>query len=252
MAKKISDSQIETLIFAHRGSSGTHPENTMVAFQEAFHVGANGIELDVHLTKDGEVVVIHDEKVDRTTNGTGFVHEKTLNELKQLDAGGWYSNYLKGETIPTLNEVLEWISDKKLLLNIELKNDILQYEGLEEKVIQLVHIHGLSTSVIISSFNHYSLVKVKQLDKEIEIAVLTYDILYQPWKYVKSIGASALHCNKSFAFSNMISQAQQQIPIRVYTINDELEMKQILLKGLSALITDFPKKAIQLKSTLLK
>ncbi|MFS1513769.1 glycerophosphodiester phosphodiesterase [Chengkuizengella sp. SCS-71B] len=250
MAEKISDSQIETLIFAHRGSSGTHPENTMVAFQEAFLVGVNGIELDVHLTKDGEVVVIHDEKLDRTTNGTGFVHEKTLKELKQSDAGGWYSNYYKDETIPTLDEVLEWASNKNLLLNIELKNDILQYEGLEEKVIQLVHNYGLFGSVIISSFNHCSLVKVKQLDKEIETAVLTHDILYQPWHYVKSLGASALHCSKSFALSNMVTQAQQQIPIRVYTINDELDMKHILLKRLSALMTDFPKKAIQLKSIL--
>ncbi|NDI33907.1 glycerophosphodiester phosphodiesterase [Chengkuizengella sediminis] len=250
MAKKISGSQIETLIFAHRGSSGTHPENTMVSFQEALHVGANGIELDVHLTKDGEVVVIHDERVDRTTNGTGFVHEKTLKELKQLDAGSWYSYHHKGETIPTLNEVLEWISNKNLLLNIELKNDIIQYEGLEEKVIQLVHKYDVSESVIISSFNHYSLVKVKQLDKEIETAVLISDILYQPWHYVKSLGASALHCSKSFAFSKMITQAQQQIPIRVFTINDELEMKHILLNCLSALMTDFPSEAVQLKSIL--
>ncbi|MDP5272889.1 glycerophosphodiester phosphodiesterase [Chengkuizengella axinellae] len=239
-----------TLIFAHRGASGTHPENTMTSFEKAYEVGSEGIELDVHLTKDGEVVVLHDEKVDRTTDGTGFVQDKTEKEMKQLDAGVWFSQKYKGEKIPTLQEVLEWISNKSMRLNIELKNDLIPYKGLEEKVIQMVHNYGLSDSVILSSFNHYSLVKVNQISGEIKTAVLTTDILYQPWHYVKSLGASALHCSRSYALSNMVAEAQKYIPVRAFTINDETEMKELLAKRLSALMTDFPERAIKVRSSL--
>ena len=95
-----------TKIFAHRGSKGTHPENTLTSFKEAVRVGSDGIELDVHLTKDGHLVVIHDETVDRTTNGTGEIRNLTLAKIKAMDAGSWFHNTYAGEKIPTLEEVL--------------------------------------------------------------------------------------------------------------------------------------------------
>ena len=128
-----------TKIFAHRGSKGTHPENTLSSFREAVRVGSEGIELDVHLTKDGQLVVIHDETVDRTTNGTGEIRNLTLAEVKAMDAGSWFKNDFAGEKIPTLDEVLHLLKELNFTgqLNIELKTDIIQYEGLVEKCLAL-------------------------------------------------------------------------------------------------------------------
>ena len=121
-------------IYAHRGSSGTHPENTFAAFLDAAKLPIHGIEFDVHMTKDGELVVIHDEKIDRTSNGTGFVKDMTLAELRNYDFGSWFSYQFKGELIPTVYEVLQIFSETTHHLNIELKSDVINYPGMTEKV----------------------------------------------------------------------------------------------------------------------
>src|SRR5690625_2320633 len=170
-----------TKIFAHRGSSGTHPENTMIAFKEAEKVGVDGIEIDVHYTKDDKLAVIHDDTVDRTTNGTGPVREHTLAELQNLDAGSWFSKKYKYERIPALQEVLQWVSGfPHLVLNIELKYVALDYVGFEEKIIQEVEQYGLVERVIFSSFNHEALKKISDLNPKIECAVLYMERLYEP------------------------------------------------------------------------
>ena len=110
--------------FAHRGFSGKYPENTMLAFQKAYEAGADGIELDVQLTKDGQVVVIHDEKVDRTTNGTGLVRDYTLEELRKLDASYIYTGEMGFNPIPTFEEYCAWVAGTDLVTNIELKTGI--------------------------------------------------------------------------------------------------------------------------------
>ena len=109
-------------IYAHRGSSGTHPENTIAAFTEAARLPVHGVEFDVHLTKDNELVVIHDETIDRTSNRTGFVKDMTLAELKSFDFGSWFSPNFNGQTIPTLYEVLQLFAHTTHHLNIELKS----------------------------------------------------------------------------------------------------------------------------------
>ena len=126
-------------IFAHRGSSGTHPENTLPAFAEAVRVNADGIELDVHLTEDGELVVIHDEEVDRTTNGKGLVREKTLEEIKKLNAGLWFNDKFPAAKIPTLKEVLDLLLQLDLLLSssqkkVTLAKNTTYLEGIHPKV----------------------------------------------------------------------------------------------------------------------
>ncbi|WP_048600940.1 glycerophosphodiester phosphodiesterase [Rubeoparvulum massiliense] len=235
-------------IFAHRGSKGTHPENTMAAFREAVRLGADGIELDVHLTRDKQVVVIHDEKVDRTTNGTGFVKDHSLQELKQLDAGSWFHPSYEQETIPTLEEVFTLIRETPLQVNIELKTDHIQYEGIEDQVIQLVRQHQLEDRVILSSFNHYSLVKTKQLAPEMETGILFMEGLFEPWEYAKRLGASALHCYYPIAFSPIgIEALQQGMAVRPFTVNHEEHMKQLFQQKISAIITDYPGKALEIK-----
>ncbi|AOH55644.1 hypothetical protein ABE28_014890 [Peribacillus muralis] len=240
-----------TLIFAHRGSAGTHPENTMSAFHEAARVGADGIETDVQLSKDGEVIIMHDERLDRTTNASGYVKDWTLQQLKTVDASfGFKGNWGK-EKIPTLEELLIWLSHNQLLCNIELKNTFFLYPGLEEKVIQLVRAYEMEGRIILSSFNHYSLVNCHQLAPELETAPLYRDGLYMPWVYAKAIGGSAIHPNIRAAPDAIIQASLSMgMPVRPYTINKAAEMKRLYGMGCSAIITDFPKVAVRVREGL--
>ncbi|WP_188454946.1 glycerophosphodiester phosphodiesterase [Virgibacillus oceani] len=242
-----------TKIFAHRGSSGTHPENTFPAFMEAERVGADGIELDVQLTKDNKLVVIHDHTVNRTTNGTGNVRDYTLNELKQLDAGSWFKGDCHDAKIPTLQEVLTWMQHNTLFLNIELKNVTLELPNLEELILKEIERYNLAHRVIISGFNHYSLRKIHELNPDIECAILYLEKLFKPWDYAAIIGARGLHPHSPKTDRAMITEAEQKgFPVRVYTVNQEERMKQLIEYGCSAIITDYPGKALNVRKMVHK
>lgn len=181
-------------IWAHRGCSQMYPENTLLAFEKAMNVeGLAGIELDIQLTKDGEIVVIHDERVDRTTEGTGCVKDYTLKELRRLHI---YADENKAQQIPTIEEVLDLTGPKLKLgmkLNIELKNGIYPYYGMEEKIAGIVRKRGLEKAVVYSTFYAKSLEKLKKLDTGAELAVLdnkASDCLY---KLRGGCGAAAIH-----------------------------------------------------------
>ncbi|SDY58421.1 glycerophosphoryl diester phosphodiesterase [Evansella caseinilytica] len=235
---------LKTLIFAHRGASGTHPENTMTAFQAALDDGADGIELDVQLTKDRVPVIIHDETVNRTTDGQGWVKDYTYEELKKLDAGGWFHPAFHGAAIPTLEAVLEWLAPTSLLLNIELKNGIVRYPGIEEIVLKLIKKYDVKNRVIISSFNHYSLVEVHRLDPDVETAVLFMEGLYEPWEYAKALGANGLHCFLPVAVPELLAgAAKAMMPVRPFTVNEDQHIRA-LINGCDAIITDWPEKAV--------
>ncbi|MBY0123524.1 glycerophosphodiester phosphodiesterase [Bacillus sp. S/N-304-OC-R1] len=242
-----------TLIFAHRGSKGTHPENTLSAFKEAVRLGVDGIELDVHLTKDGEVVVIHDETVDRTTNGNGKVQDFTLAELQKLDAGSWFSKDFTGEKIPTLNEVLDLLKDTEIVLNVEIKNDVIPYIGIEEKVLTIIDAYNYNNKTIISSFNHYCVKKVHQLNPSIETAILFMELLYEPWNYAKSLGASGLHVYVPVSFTDMSKESTKMgFPVRVFTVNEEIQMNQLIDLKIDTIMTDYPEKALKLRDSMVK
>ncbi|RIW33628.1 glycerophosphodiester phosphodiesterase [Bacillus salacetis] len=240
-----------SLVFAHRGSAGTHPENTMEAFKEGERVGADGIELDVQLSKDGEVVVIHDETVDRTTNGKGFIKDLTLKEIRKLDAGNKYKKFLKKTRIPTLREVFEWMMTNEMICNIELKNGVIPYPRLEEKVIELINEFSFQNRTIISSFNHYSIVHCYRLDPDIEIAPLYSNGLFMPWVYAQSIHAESIHPNIKVAPDALIIDSMKAgVAVRPYTINNEAVMKRLFTINCSAIITDFPEKAIKIRESM--
>jgi glycerophosphoryl diester phosphodiesterase len=237
-----------TEVIAHRGYSAKFPENTMKAFIEAENANADGIELDVQLSKDGEVVVIHDEKLNRTTNGRGYVKDFTLEELKKLDAGILFPELTEKQTIPTLKEVLAWLNTNSLTCNIELKNGVFRYEGMEEKVIQLVREYHLSERIVLSSFNHYSIVYCYRHAPEIEIAPLLSEGLYMPWVYAASIQAKGYHPHYLAAPNEVITPSlESRIAVRPYTVNKEEEMERLFEIGCSAFITDYPTKAIELR-----
>lgn len=181
-------------IWAHRGCSQRYPENTLTAFDRAMSLsGLTGIELDIQLTKDGEIVVFHDEKVNRTTNGIGDLKSFSLWELKklQIDAGNGQI-----ERIPTIEEVfdlLEGALKQGLLLNVELKNSIYPYKGMEERIIDIVYRRGVQNSIVYSSFYARSLEKIKKMDSCAKIGVLDEKVSDCIYKMKGGCGADALH-----------------------------------------------------------
>lgn len=238
-----------TLIYGHRGSAGIYPENTMLSFKAAYQAGADGIELDVQMSKDGELVVIHDEAVDRTTNGSGFVKDLMLSDILELDASYTFLDYSGKVNIPTLEEVLTWVATlPSFLINLELKNGIVEYPMIEGKTIELVRKYGLQKRTILSSFNHYSLVKCRELSDEIETAILYMERLYEPWKYAKQIGATGLHPNYYAVNQSIIKHSiSSQVAVRPFTVNSEEDMLNLIENGCSAFFTDYPEKAVKVR-----
>jgi len=181
-------------IWAHRGCSQMYPENTLLAFKKALELrDLTGIELDIQLTRDGELVVIHDERVDRTTDGIGFVREFTLKELKRLHI---YADRNSVQIIPTMEEVFDLLVDKLqdggLKVNIELKNSLYDYQGMEEKILDLAAKKSVEKSVIYSSFSARSMELMKQLNKGVETGILDTKVSDCMYKQ-KGTHADALH-----------------------------------------------------------
>ena len=178
---------MKTKVWAHRGASGYAPENTLEAFEMAVKQQADGVELDVQLTKDGELVVLHDETLDRTTDGKGFVKDYTLKEVQALKAVKTHPEYQTGR-IPMLAEVYDLLKPTGLEINVELKTGIFFYPGIEEKVLKLTKEMGMEERIWYSSFNHYSLKKVKECNPSARTGILYSDgIMPKSWAWTPCI-----------------------------------------------------------------
>lgn len=237
--------EIQVELFAHRGSSGTHPENTLAAFQEAARLPIHGVELDVHLTKDGEMVVIHDETIDRTSNGSGLVKDMTLQELKSYDYGNWFSKSFKDESIPTLEEVFQVFLQTNHIINIELKSDVYAYKGLEEEVVALIHQYSFEERVIISSFNHEAIRKIKKLQPELETAALVMETFVEPLEYIRDMPTDGLHLYLGSVHRDFLEKLiVQNIPVRVFTVNKVNDVEALKHIGVQAVFTDYPEKIL--------
>ncbi len=234
----------KSLNIAHRGFSGIYPENTMIAFKKAVEVGCDGIETDLHITKDGIIVICHDETIDRTTNGSGFIHDYSYKELCKFDAGIKFNKEFKGEKIPSIDEFLDYVKDKNLLINLELKNDILRYNEFEKKVIEKIYKFKLENNAILSSFNHYSMIRVKEYDSNIKTGLLCSATLYNVHDYVKIVGADALHPFYPSVMNEKIVDCIKKNGIRInaYTVNEEKYMKKLVELGIDGIITNYPDK----------
>ena len=240
-----------TKIFAHRGASQYAPENTLEAFGLAMEQGADGIELDVHLSADGELVVIHDETLERTTNGKGLVRDHTLKQLQELCA----DNHMAGfETarIPTLRQVLELVRPCEMQVNIELKTGILWYKGIEEKTMALVKELGMENRVIYSSFNHYSIEEVRRLDPSAETAYLFSDVIYMVERYAAGRGVKGLHPAlwhvKMADFLN--DYLKSGLAVRVWTVNCPEDLQMLMERGVDAVITNDPRLAVKVRDEI--
>jgi len=229
-------------IIAHRGANADAPENTMAAFQLALDQGADGIELDVMLSKDHEIVVIHDDTVDRTTNGTGQVSDLTLAELKALDAGD-------GEPIPTLDEVLTKFGGK-FLINIELKNYNTLFDSLPLDVARLFSDHQAGDDILISSFNPINFPRFHRLLPSVPIGMLTFPgkanfFAYHFFRY------NALHPYFKDVDEALVQRLHAKgKAVNVWTVDEAADIRHMAKLGVDSIITNNPKRAMTVLETL--
>jgi glycerophosphoryl diester phosphodiesterase len=239
-------------IYAHRGASAYAPENTIAAFALAFQQKAPAIELDAMLSADQEVVVIHDNSVDRTTNGTGKVSELPLKELKELDAGSFYDAAFENEKIPTLLEVLETFRDK-LYINIELKNYNSPRDNLPAHVAKAVKLSGMENQVLFSSFNPLAILKIRKLLPDTPVAILAFPGMGKLWtnRFLGRIFPhQAVHPETQDISAKLIMQCQgSNKAVNTYTVNDPKLMMKFFEWGIDGIITDDPLLALQTLTT---
>jgi len=253
--KKIDDSMKPTwktrfpvMVIAHRGFSGEAPENTLAAFRKAIEVGSDMLELDVQFSKDKEVVVIHDEILERATNGQGQVADFTLKELKKLDAGSRFGPQFSGERIPTLKEVLKITSDR-ILVNIEKNPSQGQYAIIElvDRALREVKITEMLNQVIFSSFNPIALERIKTREPRAWVALL----YHKDWNSLREITAGEsffiLNLRRNFLTKEKITKIHQQgMKVNVYTVDSEEEMEQFIRWGIDGIITNQPGQLIKI------
>ena len=239
-----------SLIYGHRGASGYAPENTLEAFRLSMEMGADGFELDVHLSSDGELVVIHDETVNRTTNGTGAVRDLTLAQLKELDACNGKETY-RGARIPTQAEVFDLIRNTHHLVNVEVKTDGIFYPEIEEKCIALAKEKGVEDRVLYSSFNHYTLMKLRQLKPDAKLGMLFGDVMVRPWEYAAGLGVDYLHPYKSNLRVPGFAEGAKAagMGVNLWTVNDA-ETMQLCLDKTVGIITNYPDVAVSLRNKM--
>lgn len=232
---------MKTKVWAHRGACAYAPENTLEAFELAINQKADGIELDVQLTRDGKLAVIHDETIDRTCDGTGYVKNFTMEELKKYHCNKTHPNY-QICVIPELKEVLSLIKPSDLTVNIELKTGIFRYKGIEKEVLKLVKETGMEDRVIYSSFHHPSIVKVKKLNPEAKTGILFSDGWINVTGYARFVGADALHPSLNHLRSPKLlkDSRKRKLPLHVWTVNDEKFMDYLVQEEIEAIITNYP------------
>ncbi len=227
-----------TVVFGHRGASAYAPMNTIPAFELAHKQGADGIELDVHRTKDGKIVILHDFSVEGTTNGTGDIADMTLAELKLLDAGSWFDVSFANTQIPTLEEVFLAVG-RQLFINIEIKSREIESNGLESLVAQLIHSYGMKERVIVSSFNPYVLMRFRGIYADVPLGYLT-----APAEYIPTPDRFAFEAHHPYqAILDEATLAQYKVQanfINTWTVNDPARAVELAKMGVNGLITDKP------------
>lgn len=240
---------MHTLILAHRGYSLKYPENTLLSFEKALEAGCDGIELDVHFSKDGELMIFHDFDLSSLTGQAGFIFNYTKSEIQSLLVGN--DCY-----IPTLGEVLSLIHthqketpQRKILFNLELKAGSQIYPNIEEAVLETCYASLEKELCVFSSFDHHALVKIKSIDPGAKTGALTTAALYEPWHYLKSIQANYYHPHyMTLTEPALKAFSTHKIPINTYTVNDLETAKRLIKAGVHSIITDDVKAMVSLRN----
>jgi len=229
------------LVWAHRGASGYAPENTLAAFQKAVDLGADGVELDIQLTKDDQIVVIHDETIDRTSDGKGWVKDYTLEELRAFNYNRTKPEYKQAD-IPTMREVFELLKPTGLFINIEIKTGVVFYEKIEEKILALTKEMGMEDRVCYSSFNHYTVTRIHELKPDAEVGFLYADGPIDMPSYGVKHGVNALHpALYNLQYDGFVKECKEKgLKLNVWTVNERPYMEMCCQYGVDAIITNYP------------
>lgn len=245
-------------VFAHRGASAYAPENTLEAFELAVKMGADGVELDIHMTKDGELVVAHDEEIGRVANGLGLICNMTTAELKKHRFNRTHPEF-ENATISTLREVYEFLKPTGLHINTELKTSRIRYEHMEEKCVRLADELGMTDRILYSSFNLASLKLLKHIDPRVRVGLLRTPIgkindrrIVDPWDLAHLMGIDAIHPHFSelFLYDEAGKAHGLGMQVNVWTVNEEADMRICLAAGADMLIGDYPDRMVKMRAEM--
>jgi glycerophosphoryl diester phosphodiesterase len=230
-------------VYAHRGARDVAPENTLAAFRAAFDAGADGVECDITRCASGEIVIIHDDTLDRTTTGSGQVLETPFAELRKLDAGAWFAKTFTGERVPTLVELLD-LAQNLIKVNIEIKGMSTRDDGIEIEVAEMVRQHTMQDAVIISSFNPWALLRMHQTVGEFRCALLyTRDspLNSAPEWSLPTLQLQAVHPEFTLVDRDYVDWAHHAgYLVNVWTVNELAQMEEMIRLGVDGIITDHP------------
>lgn len=230
------------LVFGHRGASAYAPMNTLSAFELAADQGADGIELDVHRTRDGHIVIVHDYTVDKTTNGSGRITEMTLAQARALDAGSWFGDAFRGAQIPTLDEVFESVG-RRLYVNVELKTESRETDGLEQATADVITRHNMQRRVIVSSFNPLALARFRALLPDVPAGFLYDATMGDPLALMRAAGLTveALHPHHTLLDAGLMVLARTHgWWVNTWTVNDPARAVELRGVGVDIVMTDNP------------
>lgn len=227
-------------VIAHRGGSRLTPENTLAGFRRSVEIGADGVEFDVHRCASGELVVIHDDDLQRTTNGVGLVKESSYAEISRLSAGKWFAPEFAAEKVPLLSDVLNTFSEK-MIINIEVKNTPVGYPGIEEDLLEALSGFVHRKNILVSSFDHHFLKRLRSLDSDLRIGVLGAAMLLNPGEYAAQIGATYYINAFDCLLPEAVAEAQDSgLSVVVWTLNNQRDWAEAVRFGVDAIVTDDP------------
>ena len=229
--------------YGHRGFSGCYPENTMLSFEKALEAGCEGMEFDVHLTRDGQLVIIHDETIDRTSGRHGKIKDMTFEELCRVNFAypDKFGDAFPFQRIPTLREYFELVAGRDIISNIELKTGVYEYPGIEAEVLKLIREFRMEKNVVISSFNHHSVLRMKALAPELECGFLSETWILDAGAYVQSHGVECYHPQ-----FHMLTDAETAdlkahgIKLNTWTVNEEEDILEMIRQDVDGLIGNHP------------
>lgn len=219
---------------------GHAPENTLASFELAVAMGVDMLECDVHLSRDGVPVVIHDHTLDRTTNGRGLVCEHAIEDLTRLDAGSWHGPGFSSQRLLTLEHLLVWCRDR-VPLSIEIKNGPIFYDGIVERVVDLIRKHEMVDRSFLISFDHHAIRQAKEVEPAIAGGVLFHARLVDAAAVARAARADAILPHCSMATSDVVAQAHAaDLMVSVWTVDDETSLRHVVAAGVDAVATNYP------------
>lgn len=230
----------KVIVFGHRGAMGHAPENTMASFAKGLELGSDILELDVHLSRDGELVVMHDGDVSRTTDGSGHLKDMTLAEIKKLDAGSWFDPRFRGERVPTLAQVVDW-AKTRIQLAIEIKGDPLPAPGIEDKVVKLLRDNQVVDEMLIISFHHESVKRVKELEPRLMTGILYTGMLIDTVGAARAALTDSVRPSWQYWTPELVNQVHAaHLVAHSWIANDEPLMEYLVSMGLDSIGTNYP------------